>query len=323
MARAENSVQKFLALGTVNSIQVFGQNAAYAAKAAMRRVLEIHRHMSVFSEGSDIFRLNESAGYAAVHVHRDTFSLLLLAKEYARQTKGAFDITLRPLSGLWNISKRGNFIPPDTQIRKTLACTGLGRLQLFEDTMSARLTRPGMSVDLGGIAKGYAGDEVKRILVEHGCVSALVNLGGNIMALGNNPQGEPWRIGVQNPLRPRGEALFSLDISDASVVTSGVGERFFMKDGKRYHHILDPRTGKPAQKGLLSVTVISPSGTAADALATAFFVLGSKKGLSLLKRDPENFFKKTKTQALFVSEELRLAATPEFKACSHPLMEVQ
>jgi thiamine biosynthesis lipoprotein len=323
MAQTDNSVQKFLALGTVNSIQVFGHNAAYAARAAMQRVLDIHRRMSVFSEGSDIFRLNASAGCAAVHVHPDTFSLLLLAKEYTRKTKGAFDITLRPLSALWDVSKRGDFIPPDAQIKKTLACTGPGRLELFPNTMSARLARPGMSVDLGGIAKGYAGDEVKRILAEHGCENARINLGGNIVALGRNPQGEPWRIGVQNPLRPRGKTLLSLDIQNASVVTSGTGERFFMKDGKRYHHILDPKTGKPAQKGLLSVTVVSLSGTAADALATALFVLGAKKGLSLLRRDPGNFFKETKTQVLFVSEELNMSATPAFKASSRSLVEVQ
>jgi len=245
-----------------------------------------------------------------VQVHPETAFLLNLAQKCALYTNGAFDITLRPLAALWSVGKRGSFLPLESQVREALRLKGIDDLIINPEAGSAFLTRPGMAVDLGGITKGYAGDEVRRILAEQGISDALVNLGGNIIALGNNPEGRSWKIGIQNPLLGRGESLAVLDVRDKSVVTSGAGERFFIKDGKRYHHILDPKTGMPAQSGLLSATVVSPYGAVADALATAFFILGPVDSQSLIRRDHKGFFSKNSVAALFVAEDLHLSATP-------------
>ena len=312
------TVRTFFALGTANSILAFGSESERAVNAAIHRTAEIHNRMSVFQPDSDVFRLNEAAGRESVRIHPDTASLLLLAKKCARMTGGAFDITLRPLSSLWGIGKKGSFIPPAGEIKKALALAGTGDLVVDTKAGTARLARHGQSTDLGGLAKGYAGDEVRRILTEHGVQNALVNLGGNIVALGKNPAGVPWRVGVQNPLLPRGESLAALDAQNISVVTSGMGERFFMKGGRLYHHILDPRTGMPAKSGLLSATVLGRSGAVADALATALFILDPNEGLSLLRRDPEGFFSENGVQALLVSEDLSIIATPGLPGVAAP-----
>lgn len=309
----------FFALGTINTIQAFGKDSERAADAAVDRVLQIHGRMSAFLKGSDIFYLNAAAGIKAVQVHPDTMSLLLLAAKYARITKGAFDITLHPLSLLWSVGKRGDFIPSKGHIKKALGLTGIKDLIINPEDSSARLSRPGQSVDLGGIAKGYAGDEVKRILLKHGIQNALVNLGGNIVALGANPKEKPWRVGIQNPLRTRGESLMTLSIKNRSLVTSGMGERFFLKDGRFFHHILDPKTGTPAQNGLLSVTVASPSGADADALATALFVLGPEKGLPLLSKIFQGFPDEARPEVLFIKEDQSVPATPNL---SHPAFKL-
>jgi thiamine biosynthesis lipoprotein len=169
------------------------------------------------------------------------------------------------------------------------------------------LKKTGQSLDLGGIAKGYAADEVRHILTKNGVKSAMINLGGNIVAIGRRPDGKPWQIGIQNPLQPTGIYLGVISAEDKTVVTSGCNERFFMKDGVRYHHIIDPRTGKPAQSGLLSVTAVCKNSAEADALTTALFILGQEKGLKLLK--------KFKAEAIFVKEDLSVFATPGLAKC--------
>jgi thiamine biosynthesis lipoprotein len=321
--RSTQTGRTFFALGTMNSISTFESGGDAAADEAMARVLQIHSRMSAFQLNSDICRLNAAAGIRPVSLHPDTAALLLLAKTCARITNGAFDITLRPLCELWSVGKRASFIPLPSQIKDGLMQKGIEDLKIDHSSSTAFLARPGMAVDLGGIAKGYAGDEIRRILLAHGIQNALINLGGNIVAMGESPKRRPWRVGVQNPLMPRGNSLVSLDIRDSSVVTSGVGERFFIKDKKRFHHILDPHIGMPAQSGLLSVTVSSPSGVLADALSTALFVLGPKEGLSLLKDDAEGFFSDAGIQALFLTEDLSIIKTPGLSFSPYVLKEVQ
>jgi thiamine biosynthesis lipoprotein len=164
----------------------------------------------------------------------------------------------------------------------------------LETNSSAALRNKGQKLDLGGIAKGFAADEAKRILIENGVKSALINLGGNILTLGNKEDGSPFRIGIQNPLRQTGQFIGVLSASDRTIVTSGTNERFFVKDGIRYHHIINPHTGYPAQTGLLSVTVVCENSMYADALTTSLFVLGVEKGLKLLEQ--------TGDEAIFITD---------------------
>jgi len=292
---------QFEALGTLNTITVYGRADDALLDCAVNRVLEIDSKMSAFKASSDISRLNRSAGRESVKLSPETISLLCLAKTFGTLSGGAFDVTVRPLAELWGIGKKHNFIPTRNERDEAAKLVCDQDLVINREDSTAYLKRPKQAVDLGGIAKGYAADEVKRILIEGGVASALVNLGGNIVAIGTHPDGKPWRIGVQNPAAATGEYLGVLSVADKTVVTPGSNEQFFMKDGVRHHHILDPRTGAPARSGLLSVTAICDRSARADALTTAVFVLGMEQGMKLLQ--------KCNTGAVFVMEDLQVFAT--------------
>lgn len=295
-----NENRMFQALGTVNTIRVTGEESGDALRPAIARVHEIESRMSAFLPESDLGRLAESAGKSPAEISPDTFALLEKAKHYAQLSGGAFEPTIRPLTKLWGIGKKACFVPSEEEIAAAMSLVNWRSLQL-KSGCRAYLEKPGQAVDLGGIAKGYAADEVRRILLENGVASAMINLGGNISAVGSRPDGSPWRIGVQNPFAPRGEFLGTLEVRDRTVVTSGVYERYFYRDGVRYHHILDPRTGKPVRNGLMSVTAVCGSSADADALTTALFVLGPQAGAPLLRQSGAD--------AIFVFEDYSFAAT--------------
>ena len=300
--RAGFPIQKhFIALGTYNSITAFGHADEKTLEEATDRVIALDQKLSVFRQDSEIAMLSRTAGQGLQQISPDTFFILKHAAALSKASAGAFDVTLRPVIQLWGIGKKGNFIPEITQIRSLLQLVDYNDILLDETHCSAALARPGQAIDLGGIAKGYAADEVLRILLSGGVHSALVNLGGNIVVIGTRPDGQPWQIGVQNPLAPRGEFFAKLAVKDKTVVTSACNERFFVKDGILYHHILDPKTGMPAKNGLLSVTAVCDRSIDADALTTAVFVLGPDKGTELLR----DFG----AQAVFVTDKNQIFAT--------------
>ena len=284
----------FLALGTINNIRIFDNKKGKVLEKAIRRVAEIEDRMSAFMPESDISKINRHAGCGFQKIHEDTFNLIRKAIEFGTLSNGAFDITVRPLVELWGINKKGDFVPSDAEIQEVLRLVNYQDVILDENILGVSLKKPGQLLDLGGIAKGFAADEVKRILLENGIQSAMINLGGNVMAIGNRPDGQMWQIGIQNPLAPSGQYLGILSATDKTIVTSGSNERFFIKDGIRYHHIFDPRTGRPADSSLLSVTAVCSSSTEADALTTALFILGPVK--SLLLRS------KTRAEVIFAGE---------------------
>lgn len=295
----------FFALGTVNSIEVFDGRKAGAVREAAERVFEINGRMSAFLPDSDLSRIGRTAGEGFRRVHPDTFRLLQRAVEFGNLTEGAFDITVRPLADLWGINRKGDFVPSEAEIREALKLVDYRSVRLDRGSQSCRLEKKGQAIDLGGIAKGFAADEVKRILTENGVGSALINLGGNIAAVGSRPDGSPWTVGIQNPLAPRGESIGYLSVRDKTVVTSGCNERFFIKNGVRYHHILDPRTGRPVQNSLLSVTAVCSCSADADALTTALFILGPGKSVPLIR--------KFGIEAVFIFKDLSAAMTPGLK----------
>jgi FAD:protein FMN transferase len=274
----------FKALGTVNSISVPAIADNEGVYAAVKRVMDIDDMMSAFKPDSEIYRINESAGMDFVEVSEGTMQLLKRSRYFSEISEGAFDITAAPLVNLWGIGKKSRYIPEEDKIRQAKSLVGYRGMILDEANRRVMLARRGQSVGLGGIAKGYAADEVRRVLREHGIKNALINLGGNIWAMGKRNADEPWRIGVQDPLEPTGNAMGHLLIENETVVTSGSYEQCFFKNGVRFHHILDPRSGRPAATGLLSVTVIGNCSMDMDALTTAVFVLGLTKGMRLLRR---------------------------------------
>jgi thiamine biosynthesis lipoprotein len=296
----------FPALGTINYIKIYGgREPERILQEAADRISQIESRMSAFLPDSDISRLRKNAGNGFVKISKETFRLIKTAVEFGELTDGAFDVTIRPLVELWGIGKKGNFIPSPEEIRQALRMVNYKDIELDEENCAAALKYPGQSVDLGSIAKGYAADEIKRILLENGVQSAMVNLGGNVVVVGTRPDGQPWKIGIQNPLAPTGEYLGVLSVTDKTVVTSGSNERFFIKDGVRYHHILDPRTGAPGQSSLLSVTVVCESSTHADALTTALFLRGRDESAELLE--------KTGAEAIFIDTNLSVTATGNLK----------
>ncbi len=280
--RVEKNKRTFCGLGTVNQIEIDSDNTL-AMDLAISRIAQLELLLSPFLPQSDIYRINEAAGLKPTKIKKETMKLLKESVGLSNKFMGTFDINVRPLVELWKIKKGNRAIPTQNQIKQARELVNVSDLILDETNQTVFLKRAGQALDLGGIAKGYAADEAKRVLEGKGITSALINLGGNIVALGKNTEKEQWKIGIQNPLKPTGIHFGVLHVNDCTVVTSGSNEQFFIKDGRRYHHIINPKTGEPAESGLLSVTVVAQSSLLADALATAMFVAGLEAGYELAK----------------------------------------
>ncbi len=288
-----------LLLGTTISVTTYGRTPDGMFESVFARVQKIEERMSTSEDDyttTELMAVNDAAGEKPVEVSPDTFEVVRQAVEYSRRTEGAFDVTVGPLVSLWGIGSGAELVPSESLIEETLATVDYRRVELDPARQTIYLPEEGMGVDVGGIAKGYAADEAARILREQGVTSALLDFGGNILTVGEKPDGSPWRIGIQVPDAGRGEYLGIAEVVDLSVVTSGTYERYFMYDGVRYHHILDTETGYPARKGVESVTIITPESMRADALSTALFVMGVERGMAYVESQPD-------VEALFVNTE--------------------
>lgn len=287
------------ALDTAVAVTVYGvpeTTAATALDACFAEIERLEALLSVTRPNSDIDRLNTANG-ALVSVAPETAEVLSLALEYGALSDGAFDVTVRPLTLLWNFTGDTSTVPDSELLAQAVKAVDYRCLTVKGQTAQLQ---PGGSVDLGGIAKGYIADAVSRVLKRNGVTSALIDLGGNIVVCGNK-QGKDFRIGVKNPADTT--ALCAVITGqDISAVTSGIYERGFTKDGVRYHHLLDPKTGMPVQNGLASVTVVCRSSAAADALSTACFVLGEQRGAALIQSLDD-------TEALFIRQDGTYFAT--------------
>jgi FAD:protein FMN transferase len=269
--------KSFPGLGTINTIQVPSCPDEKIIELASKRVLELHNRFSAFNAESDICRINAEAGKSFVPVHPDTLYLLSQAAQYSHLSEGAFDITVRPLVELWGIGIKPPAVPDKNEIKRVRKLIDYTDVLLDIKSGMVKLRRRGQAIDLGGIAKGFAADEVRRILTENGIHEAVINLGGTVIVMG-----PPKQVGVQHPNLPTGVPMGSVTLSDKTAVTSGLYEKFVIIEGKRYHHILSPLTGYPSEAGLKSITLIGDSALMLDAMTTAIFVMGIQKGLSLL-----------------------------------------
>ena len=243
---------------------------------------QLENTLSMHVEGSDIDRLNKSAGVAPVTVSDLTYRVLKDSLFFSEKTDGLFDITTGPLIDLWAIDPPDGHYPSQAELDATLPLIDYHKIQFMDDNQ-IELADKGMVVNLGAIAKGTIADELKSYLISRGVKSALINLGGNVLALGSKPDGSSFVVGIQDPDSPLGNYLLSIKIADESVVSSGDYERFFVYNGKVYHHILNPKTGFPADTNIKQVTIVTANSQKADGLSTSVLLLGVQKGIQLIE----------------------------------------
>lgn len=277
-----------LLMDTDVSLQVYARSFGEAGRVKdeifdeMRRLEQLLSYTDVTS---DVTKINRAAGRSPVQVSPETAAVIQKALDYAGLSEGAFDPTVAPLLEIWGFQGDHYRVPTSAEIETAVSLIGYTLLEADTAAGEILLPRPGMALDLGGIAKGYIVDRGLDLLSRAGIGHALINAGGDIGILGPKPDGSAWRIGVKHPRRESDLIAVISWSQKGAVVTSGDYERFFEEDGVRYHHILDPRTGCPART-LLSVTVVAPTAVEADALSTALFVLGPQRGLALVESLP-------------------------------------
>lgn len=274
-----------LIMGTQVTVTVVAEHEAAgngAIDAAMAEIRRLDEMMSLYKETSELTRVNLAAGKRPVVVSPEMIEVVEAAMRISDLTGGAFDVTIGPLVVLWQLRLKENRTPTDAEIATVSQRVGYKNIRLDKKTSTLFLKYPGMIMDFGGVAKGFAADKAAAVLKKRGIENGIVALAGDIRVLGRRPDNTPWRIGVQHP-RERDKTLTVLALSNKFVSTSGNYERFQIIHKKRYHHILDPRTGRPSE-GMTSVTVVGDNGALVDPLTTAIFILGKEKGLELVTK---------------------------------------
>lgn len=269
-------------MGTRIGVEVWHEDEQTAKQAIAAVLDEFHRldeALSPYIERSELYAVNRSAGEKPVAISREFYDLIESSLLYSRLTNGAFDITFASIG--YRYDYRKGIKPSEETIKRTLPLIDYRHIELFPDSHSVHFTQPGVRIDLGGIAKGYAVDRAIALLQARGIENALVSAGGDSRVLGDH-RGRPWHIGIQAPRDDKALAAV-LPLSDTAISTSGDYERYFEADGVRYHHIISPKTGHSASE-LESVTILGPNATRTDALSTSVFVLGLQDGLALIDR---------------------------------------
>ncbi len=337
---AQESIQ-VIAMDTAMLITTYGERSPAAAYAAEDVIRDLEAKLSRTMEDSDVSRLN-SAGGQPIAISQDAFTLLRQAERCRIQTGGAFDPTIAPVAAAWGFAGGEEYrVPSQEELAALLPlvdCSAVftdSQLPEGEEYNTAgqyegeiRYTAslaPGQAIDLGGIAKGYAADILVRVFQEYGVPRGLAQLGGNVLAWGDRPGGTPWRVGVQDPAKPGDKNAFAgvLELTDSFAVTSGGYQRYFEQDGKRYHHIIDPATGYPADSGLTSVTVVADAfktsqpcmGALCDAYSTALFVMGEEKALDFWRGCRDMEAGEPLFQLVLVTEDGRVVVTEGLADC--------
>ncbi|WP_461205153.1 FAD:protein FMN transferase [Clostridium sp. DL1XJH146] len=292
-------------LGTVIDINIYNDVDEEIFDNVFSILENIENKMSINLEESEVIDINNNAGNSFVKVSDETFYVIQKGYYYSELSKGNFDISIGPLVKLWGIGSEDAKVPTDEEIDATLKNVNYKNVLIDEENSSIKLENENMILDLGAIAKGYAADVIATYLKDHDVDSAIINLGGNVYALGSKA-GEDWSLGIQNPFDSRGSYFGILKVIDKTVVTSGIYERYFEENGVRYHHILSPYTGYPINNSLVSVSIITDNSIDADALSTTTFSLGLEEGLILIETLED-------TEAIFVDEDYNVYTTSGLK----------
>jgi len=298
-------------LGTHVNLRIDDERKEEVLEVAFERILELEAMLTV-NEGellsySEIEKINQNAGIEPVAVSEVTFHLIEEAIEFSKYSNGLFNATIGALTNLWQIGMDGARRPSDAEIEAVLPLLDYHRVVLDEYHRTVFL-EPGMRFDLGGIAKGFIVDEVQRVFLENGVVNAVIDLGGDIFVMGHNPRGNEWSVGIQNPFSGRGtrDTVLTISVSDKSVLTSGVYERYLEHEGTRYHHILNSETGFPFNNDVAGVTIIAGSAIEGDKYTKLAFGLGVEAGLEAIEAVPG-------IEAIFINFDREIFATSGFR----------
>lgn len=305
---SEKHSKSWISLGTVCNVTLFQPKSEEIFEKIIQRVNQIEEKMSIHcQETSQIQQINANSGIKSTLVSNDTFYVIKTGYDYSQKTDGAFDITIGPLSVLWDVTNESPKVPSFENIKNKVSLVNWQNLKLDYKNNEVFLQRPGMQIDLGGIAKGYAADEAVAILKKNHINRGIIDFGGNIYAYGyKNNRLEPWKIGIKNPFQKESYPVLSVSVVDKTVVTSGVYERFFEQEGKKYHHIIDSKTGYPADTDVVSCTIIGDSSMIADAIATAVLVMGKDEGLNFLKKE-------TSVEGIIITNDKKIYSTTGIK----------
>ena len=296
-------------LGTINEITLYNikkEHGKRILKECESILIDIDNKMSCQISYSEISKINDNAGIDYVRVSDDTFKVIKEAIDFSKASNDTFDISIGPIIDLWGIGTDNAKVPTKEDIQSKLSLVNYKNILLDENTHSVKLSKKNMKIDLGGIAKGYAADKIYAYLKEENLESALINLGGNIYALGTKSNNQPFSIGIQDPTKVRGNSIGNIKISNKSVVTSGIYERYLEVNDKIYHHMLDPHTGYPFDNNLSSVTIVSDTSMICDALSTTTFGLGIEGGMRLIDdMDGVDAIFITKDKKVYLSKNLK------------------
>lgn len=288
-------------LDTIITIQIYDSNDSSLLDGSIELCEQYESLWSKTIETSEISIINNAQGNT-VQVSDETVLLLQTAIEYSELSKGAFDITVKPLSDLWDFTGENPSVPNYLEINSILEHVDYRTIHIEENNVT--LLDKDASIDVGALAKGYISDQIKSYLIDNGVTSAIINLGGNVLTIGNNITDEPFKIGIQQPFSEENEMIGYLNVTDQSVVTSGIYERYFLEDDIIYHHILNPSTGYPFSNDLVGVTIISDSSLQGDILSTTCFALGLEESLKLVE-NLEN------VEAIFITNDNQIIQTTE------------
>lgn len=289
--------KQLFAMDTYMEFTAYGKNSEKAVDAAIEEVQKLDAMLSAENSKSEVYALNEQGNLQATD---DLAELILRGKEIYQETDGLFDDTIYPVMKLWGFPTGNYHVPTAAEVQKKLALVDGNKveIQTWDSDEKGRDSKEkanfvtlgaNQQIDFGGIAKGYTGQKLAELFQEYGVSSALVSLGGNIQAIGTKPDGSSWKVGIRDPKGGQQDYIGVLSVKNQAVVTSGGYERYFEENGETYIHIINPRTGYPADGDLLSVTIVSKDGTLADGMSTALYIMGYEKACQFWRQHREEF----------------------------------
>ncbi|ANK59630.1 FAD:protein FMN transferase [Loigolactobacillus backii] len=297
-------------MGTICTLSIYNKGKKAVLDKGFARIHKSDNQASLTKKNTELDKINQNAGIRPVKVSADMWPMVEKAMYYSKNSAGAFDMSIGAITNLWKIGLPGARVPSRGEIDQALPLVDYHDVQLNARKRTVYLTKKGMRLDFGGIAKGYIADQVREVFKKNGITTAVINLGGNIVVMGHSPVGKdkPWNVGVQNPLAARGKALGVIPEKNVSIVTAGIYEQYLKVNGHRYIYLMDMNTGYPYENNLAGVTIVSPKSVDGDALSNAAFNKGVKGGLAYI-----NNKHKQNIQAIFVTKDKQIYLTNGLK----------